>query len=69
MRGKNNHEQSKKRYLDHVGALACINRDYLGPNALFGAEFSAQFRISRARFQRLMEDVMNSTDHKFFKSS
>jgi hypothetical protein len=71
MRGKNNTDRSKKKDVDHTGTLvcilACINRDNFGPNVLLGAEFSAQFRISRARFQSLLEDVTNSTDHKFFQ--
>jgi hypothetical protein len=52
-----------RKVFDHERALACIKRDYIGPNALFGTEFPAQFRISRPRFQRLMEDVMASKAH------
>jgi Plant transposon protein len=45
-----------QRY-DHEGALQCINRDYLGPAPLFAdKQFDNMFRISRSRFQRLMED-------------
>ena len=39
-------------------ALHCIKRDYLGPSPLFDdTGFVEQFRISRGRFQRLMEDI------------
>ena len=42
-------------------AVHCINRDYLGPVPLFdGREFDEMFRISKSRFQRLMEDVGNA---------
>jgi hypothetical protein len=41
-----------------LDAVYCINRDYLGPSPLFDdTGFVEQFRISRGRFQRLMEDV------------
>jgi hypothetical protein len=33
-------------------------RDYLGPDPLFGKEFSLMFRLSRQRFHLMMEDVM-----------
>ena len=49
--------RKKRRVFDHAGALQCINRDYLGPDPLFGKEFPLQFRISRGRFQTMMEDV------------
>jgi hypothetical protein len=32
----------------------------LGPDPLFGKEFDMMFRISRQRFQKLLEDVGNS---------
>lgn len=45
----------------HAEALHCINRDYLGPVPLFpDRQFDEMFRISRSRFQRLLEDVGNS---------
>ena len=50
--------RSKRRKFQHDEALRCIMRDYLGANALFvGANFKMMFRISRSRFQRLMEDI------------
>lgn len=51
-------KRTSRRYFFHDQALRCILRDYLCPNALFGREFPLMFRISRARFQVLMEDVM-----------
>ena len=49
--------RSGRKYYRHAQAKACINRDYLGPDALFGADFPLQFAISRPRFQKLMEDI------------
>jgi hypothetical protein len=43
----------------HGQALECIQRDYLGPDPLFGNEFDMMFRLSRRRFQKLLEDVGN----------
>ena len=60
MRGRNNTNRSKRKTYNHDEALQCINRDYLGPDALFGSQFTHQFRISRARFERLAQDIMNS---------
>jgi Plant transposon protein len=50
----------QRRVFRHDQALACIRRDYLGPNRLLGAEFQLMFRISQGRFQVLLEDVMAS---------
>ena len=50
-----------KRKFKHDEAVDCIRRDYLGPTALFkGKEFDMMFRISRARFERMMVDFANS---------
>ena len=52
----------------HAEALHCIKRDYLGiPDDLGspifnGREFDSMFRISRSRFQRLMEDFAATGD-------
>lgn len=59
--------RGERKLFRHDEALHCIHRDYLGipgdghgdaPTVpLFdGKEFDAMFRISRSRFQRLMED-------------
>ena len=55
--------RSQRRHFHHNEALQAIRRDYIGipelPHTpLFGAEFKLMFRISRPRFQRLLEDVM-----------
>jgi hypothetical protein len=43
-----------------------LQHDYLGPIPLFdGKEFDTMFRISRSRFQRMLEDVGNN-DIKFY---
>jgi hypothetical protein len=52
--------RSSRREFKHGEALSCINRDYLGPSPLFGKEFDLMFRVSRSRFQKLLEDVGNS---------
>jgi hypothetical protein len=57
-----------RRQFKHGEALACLMRDYLGPSPLFGKEFDMMFRISRTRFQKLMEDVGNS-GVKFYRGS
>ena len=50
--------RKKRKKYDPRGALACIVRDYIGPDALHGADFPLQFRISKSRFECLMQDVM-----------
>ena len=58
--------RSSRRKWRHDQALMCIMRDYLGPVPLFdGREFDTMFRISKSRFQRLMEDIGN-TGNTFF---
>lgn len=55
-----------RRKFFHEDALRCINRDYLGNIPIFDMkEFETMFRLSRPRFQRLMEDIGNS-ENKFF---
>ena len=46
-----------RKKLDHAGALLCINRDFLGPNALFLDDFHLYFRISRSRFDKIYNDI------------
>ena len=49
-----------KREFRHGHALQCILYDYLGPKPLFnGREFETMFRVSKRRFQCLMEDFGN----------
>ena len=62
-----------RRNFRHNEALSCIRRDYLATNGdtttpLFVADFKLMFRVSRGRFQVLMEDVMRS-NYSFYKSS
>lgn len=53
--------RSKRLKFRYSEATHCINRDYLGPVPLFpDKQFDEMFRISRSRFQRLLEDVGNS---------
>jgi hypothetical protein len=60
--------RSTRRMFRHDHALVCIERDYIGDTPLLGVEFKLMFRLSRGRFQVLMEDVMAS-NIKFFKST
>ena len=47
-------------------ALHCIMRDYLGPTPVFNdKQFDMMFRISRTRFQCIMEDI-GATGNKFY---
>jgi hypothetical protein len=65
-RQKTDHRQlsrAGRRLFHHQDALHCIRRDYLGlagdpKTPLLGKEFALMFRISRGRFQLLMEHVM-----------
>jgi hypothetical protein len=50
----------KRLKFNHARAQQCSEQDYLGPNALYGRQFHVYFRISRSRFQLLMEKIMNS---------
>jgi hypothetical protein len=66
---KEDHRQlprSSRRKFRHDLALECIEKDYIGDTPLLGVEFKLMFRLSRGRFQVLMEDAMAS-DIKFFK--
>jgi hypothetical protein len=50
-----------RKSFEHDAALRCILRDYLGPIPIFnGRDFDVMFRISKSRFQKIMEDVGNS---------
>jgi Plant transposon protein len=51
----------KKKQFDHSRALTCIKHDLTGPEALFvGQDFKMYFRISRSRFQEIMESFGNN---------
>ncbi len=47
-----------RKTFDAVWAWKCIQYDYLGPDALFGKEFSMMFHSSRPHFSNMMEDIM-----------
>lgn len=53
--------RKKKRVFQHQRAADSIRHDFTGPDALFiGKDFKSCFRISRARFQNLLETFGNS---------
>jgi hypothetical protein len=53
--------RKKKRVFQHRRALDCIRHDFTGPDALFiGNDFKSYFRVSRSRFQNLLEAFGNS---------
>ena len=57
--------RANRRKFRHAEALHCIKRDYLGIpgdplTPLLGADFKSMFRVSRTRFQVMMEDVQAS---------
>lgn len=65
--------RNKRREFRHNEALQCIHRDYLGvvgdpSTPLLGSEFKLMFRLSRGRFQVLMEDI-KASNYPFFMSS
>jgi hypothetical protein len=57
--------RKKRRVFDHAGALHCITRDYLGLDPLFGKEFPLMFRLSRPRFEILMQAI-KAKEIKFY---
>ena len=55
--------------MEHREALRNTKRDYTGPIPTFrGREFDTMFRISRSRFQRLLEDF-GRADIPFFSGA
>ena len=58
--------RKRRKTFDTRGARLCMHRDYLGTSPVFdGSEFKKFFRISRSRFQRLIEDI-GSTGNPFY---
>ena len=55
-------QRSARRQFDYKAAHRGIQRDFVGPDALFGKEFHLFFRLSRTRVQRLMEDLAHTGD-------
>ena len=60
--------RSTRKNYRHDEAKQCIDRDYLGPDALFGADFPLQFVISRSRFQKLMEGIAATKNPFYLKT-
>ena len=59
--------REKKRNFRHQQVKEILKFDYLGPKPLFnGREFESVFRVSRTRFQCLLEDFGNS-NIRFYK--
>ena len=56
----------------HAQALHCIRRDYLGTGTILpifnGRQFDMMFRVSRSRFQCMMEDIAAS-GNQFYLST
>jgi Plant transposon protein len=63
--GNNNNEPERKkpRKFDYEGAMNCIQRDYLGPDPLFGHYFERVFRVSRGIVETLMQVAGASSDY------
>ena len=62
--------RNKRTKYDHERALYCIMSDYLSSISRFdGREFQQMFRLSRSRFQRLMEDVAKTNDPFFLSGA
>ena len=62
--------RSSRTLCDAAGALACIKRDCTGPQPLFdGREFETMFRVSRRRFEAMIQDVGNSGDSFFLTTN
>ena len=50
----------ERKVYDHTLCWKFLMKNYLGPRPLFdGREFDTMFRISRARFERLRQDIGN----------
>jgi Plant transposon protein len=62
---KNQSGPRKRVELDCNGALACLNRDYLGSNPLMGSQSKLQYTMSRSMFQFILEEVMK-TGNQFY---
>eukprot|EP00934_Nitzschia_sp_Nitz4_P000358 Nitzschia sp. Nitz4//scaffold549_size3348//1663//3261//NITZ4_009270-RA/size3348-processed-gene-0.5-mRNA-1//-1//CDS//3329554287//358//frame0 len=59
--------RSKRRCFDHKGTLASVQRDYLGPEPLFpDKQFKVFFRVSRLRFEVIMQDVVNRSQNPYY---
>ena len=60
-----NRKRSKRRVFGPQGVFKYIQRNHLGPDALFGKEFHLYYRLSRPRIQVILETLGNSGDPYF----
>jgi hypothetical protein len=59
--------RSKRKKYDHERALFCIMKDCLGPEPLFDdGGFQLTFRVTKTRFERIHNDIMQSGNPFFF---
>lgn len=56
-------KRGPRRVFDHERAFQCIYNDFLQPNALFGSQFKVYYRLSRPRFELLMQQVKKLQIH------
>ncbi len=55
--------RGKRRKFNHARALQCIMADYIWPGfTLTGKVFEMMFRVSRARFERMMFDIKRNNN-------
>lgn len=66
-RRKEDRPRAKRRTFQHVAAYECIQRDHVGPDALFGQEVLLFFRLGRSRVEVLLQALGNS-DNTFYQS-
>jgi Plant transposon protein len=64
---RNRQSTAPRRAFDHRGAYNNIERDYLGPDPLFGKEFTIFFRLTRPRIELLIQAFGNTGD-PFYQS-
>jgi hypothetical protein len=65
--GDGKRRRNKRRKFCYSDALRCLHRDYLGAVPKFNMkEFESMFRISKSRFQKLMEDVQKMPDNQYY---
>ena len=62
--------RAKRTKFDYGRALACIMQDYLGPEPIFGdGGFQSVFRVSKARFMRIHDDIQATGNDFFFSQN
>ena len=63
---KKRKSRTARRLFDCQSAFKCIERDFIGDNALFSRDFKSYFRLSRTRVQKLLEDFAKLGSHNPF---